>query len=154
MKSHRSIVLTLVVVIGMTALQVDRAQAQSRACVHLLVGAWYAAEMRVVSGAFHTDWSTGFPIGQTICQPLSGVGDGHAFTVEVLAIAGKTSQCQPRNVVRIAASKSSVTFQAWGTTLNVQCEEPISLNAERDEAARTVSPEGQEAAKALKEAGS
>ena len=121
------------------------AAAQSKACVSLLVGAGYAAEMRVVSGAFHTDWSGSFPIGKTVCQPLDGVGNGNKFSVEVHAILGKTQTCTPANIVRVASSTSSVTFQAWGTTLNVKCEEPDTANAERDAATMTVNPEGKKA---------
>jgi hypothetical protein len=127
------------------------ALAQSRACVQLLVGAGYAAEMRIVSDKFHTDWSSSFAIGSTVCQPLDGVGDGMKFSVEVKAILGKTVTCKPSDAVRVAASKSSVTFQAWGTTLNVKCEEPgISENADRDTAARTPSADGKKAEKSLK----
>lgn len=125
------------------------AAAQSAACVHLLVGAGYAAKMRVVAGSFHTDWSDSFAIGQTKCQSLSGVGDGIAFSVEVSAILGKTKTCTPSDITRVASSKSSVTFQAWGTTLDVKCQEPTTdANAERDAAARTVNPEGEKAEKA------
>lgn len=128
-----------------------RASAQSAACVHLLVGAGYAVKMRVISGTFHTDWSGSFAIGSTKCQPLDGVGDGQPFSVEVQAILGESKICTPRDIVRVAASKSSVTFQAWGTTLNVKCEEPsVGDNAEREAAARTPNAEGQKAAKSLK----
>jgi hypothetical protein len=128
------------------------AAAQSSACVSLLVGAGYAAKMRVVSGKFHTDWSGSFPIGKTMCQSLSGVGDGNPFSVEVSAILGQTKTCKPENITRVASSKSSVTFQAWGTTLSVKCEEPNGeANAERDAAARSVSPEGEKAEKSAEE---
>ncbi len=133
------------------ALSSAPASAQSAACVHLLVGAGYAAKMHVVSGTFHTDWSSSFPIGQTKCQPLDGVGDGQTFSVQVKADLGETQTCTPANIVRVAASKSSVTFQAWGTTLNVHCEEPSTVaNPEREVAARTPSAEGQKAAASLK----
>jgi hypothetical protein len=123
------------------------ASAQANACVSLLVGAGYAAEMRVVSGSFHTDWSGSFAIGKTKCQSLSGVGNGNKFSVEVSAILGKTKTCTPDNVVRVASSTSNVTYQAWGTTLSVKCEEPsLSENAERDAATMTVNPDGQKAA--------
>lgn len=128
----------------------SQASAQSAACVHLLVGAGYAAKMRVVAGKFHTDWSGSFAIGSTKCQSLDGVADGQAFSVEVSAVLGETKTCKPENVVRAAGSKSSVTFQAWGTTLSVKCEEPSAAdNAERDAAARTSNADGEKAAKSL-----
>jgi hypothetical protein len=100
------------------------ARAQSNACVHLLVGAGYAARMRVVAGSFHTDWSGSFPIGKTKCQSLEGIGDGIAFSVQVKAILGKTKTCEPSQIKRVAASPSSVTFGASGTTQDVHCREP------------------------------
>lgn len=123
------------------------ASAQSSACVHLLVGAGYAAEMRIVYGNLHTDWSSSFAIGSTKCQSLDAVPDGSTFTVEVHALAGETKKCTPENVTRSAASKSSVTFQAWGPTLGVKCQEPGSTeNAEMTQAAKTPNPEGAKAA--------
>lgn len=120
--------------------------AQSAACVHLLVGAGYAAEMRIVYGNLHTDWSSSFAIGSTKCQSLSAVPDGSTFTVEVHALAGETKKCTPENVVRSAASTSSVTFQAWGPTLGVKCQEPNATeSAEMTKAARTPNPDGEKA---------
>ncbi|QBB68968.1 hypothetical protein ELE36_00455 [Pseudolysobacter antarcticus] len=143
---RRSMLALLALLISSVAL-VNVASAQANACVSLLVGAGYAAEMRVVSGSFHTDWSSSFPIGKTVCQSLSGVGDGNKFSVEVHALAGKTKTCTPDNVTRVAASTSNVTYQAWGSTLSVKCEEAtVAANAERDAATMTVSPDGQKAA--------
>ncbi len=98
------------------------ASAADRACVSLLVGAGYAAEMRIVSGNFKTAWSSSFPIGKTVCQPLQGVPFGQDYTVEVKAILGETKSCAPS--VRQTQGPGSITFQAWGTTLNVHCEMP------------------------------
>jgi hypothetical protein len=124
------------------------ALAQSNACVHLLVGAGFAAKMRVTSGDFATEWSDSFPIGQTKCQSLKDVSDGKNFTVEVHALAGHTKKCSPENIKRVASSPSSVTFQTWGTTLNVKCQEPgTTENAEMTEASRTPNAQGAEAAK-------
>jgi hypothetical protein len=130
------------------------ALAQKQACVHLLAGAWYAAQMRVVSGSFHTDWSGGFAIGQTVCQDLSGVAPGQEFSVEVYAIAGNTVKCTP--ALKRADWPGSVTFLSWGTTLSHPCEMPSSAalasnGAEIHTAATTPSPQGEAAAKKLKE---
>jgi hypothetical protein len=97
------------------------------ACVSLLVGAGYAAEMRIVSGDFKTDWSGSFPIGKTKCQSLDGVPVGKKFTVEVHAILGKTESCTPS--ITHSEGEGSITFQAWGTTLNVHCEMPSTTAA-------------------------
>ena len=120
--------------------------AQSAACVHLLVGAGFAAKMRVVYGNLHTDWSDSFAIGSTKCQSLSAVPDGSAFTVEVHALAGEDKKCSPENIVRSSSSSSSVTFQTWGTTFCVKCQEPgATENAEMTKAARTPNPDGEKA---------
>lgn len=146
MLSHRLLAL-LVLAAGASFVSAP-ALAQSRACVHLLVGAGYAAQMRIVSGSFATQWSDSFPIGRTMCQSLNDVSDGKTFTVEVHAVLGQTKKCSPENVRRVAASTSSVTFQAWGTTLNVSCQEPTdSASDAMSEAARTPNPAGAEAAK-------
>lgn len=150
MFSRTRSVLAALVLLAANLWPASQAAAQSAACVQLLVGAGYAAKMRVVSGKFHTDWSGSFAIGSTKCQSLNGVGDGQPFSVEVSAVLGETKTCKPANIVRVAGSQSSVTFLAWGTTLNVKCEEPSAEeNAERDTAARTPNAEGEKAAKSL-----
>jgi hypothetical protein len=143
---HRLMSAAVLVIAGGLGFS-NSASAQSQACVSLLVGAGYAAEMRIVAGSFHTDWSNSFPIGKTVCQSLSGVGNGVPFSVEVHALAGKTKTCTPSNIPRVAASTSNVVFQAWGTTLNISCQEPSGeQNAEADAATMSVSPEGKKAA--------
>ncbi len=138
--------LAIVGLVGSVA--VTPAFAQSNACVHLLVGAGFAAKMRVTSGDFATEWSSSFAIGQTKCQSLKDVSDGKNFTVEVHALAGETKKCSPENIKRVASSPSSVTFQTWGTTFGVKCQEPGTTdNAEMTEASRTPNPKGAEAAK-------
>ncbi|MEO7935955.1 MAG: hypothetical protein ABIR27_06830 [Dokdonella sp.] len=128
------------------------AAAQANACVSLLVGAGYAAKMRVVSGSFHTDWSDSFAIGKTKCQPLAGVGNGKPFSVEVSAVLGKTKTCTPDNVIRVEESTSNVVYQAWGSTLSVKCEEPsATANAERDAATMSVNADGKKAAEPSKQ---
>jgi len=98
------------------------AHADDKACVSLLVGAGYAAKMRIVSGSFKTDWSSSFPIGKTICKSLTGVPLSQSYTVEVQAIAGQTKSCTPS--IKHSVGPESITFQAWGTTGNVQCKMP------------------------------
>lgn len=138
--------LALVGLLGSVA--ATPAFAQANACVHLLVGAGFAAKMRITSGDFATEWSSSFAIGQTKCQSLKDVSDGKNFTVEVHALAGHTKKCSPENIKRVASSPSSVTFQTWGTTLSVKCQEPgATENAEMTEASRTPNAEGAAAAK-------
>lgn len=125
----------------------NHANAQANACVSLLVGAGYAAEMRIVAGSFSTDWSSSFAIGQTKCQSLNGVGNGIPFSVEVHAILGKTKTCAPSNIARVTSSTSNVVFQAWGTTLDIKCQEPtVSANAEAEAASMSVNAQGKQAA--------
>ena len=146
MLSFRLFGVVLAAAVGATA--AAPAMAQSNACVHLLVGAGFAAKMRIVSGDFATQWSDSFAIGQTKCQSLKDVSDGKNFTVEVPALAGETKKCSPENIKRVASSPSSVTFQTWGTTFGVKCQEPgTTENAEMSEAARTPNAKGAEAAK-------
>ena len=99
----------------------------TEACVSLLVGAGYAAEMRIKSGDFKTDWSSSFPIGKTKCQSLSGVPVGGTYTVEIKAILGKTKNCSP-SIVH-SEGQGSITFQAWGTTLSPKCQMPSGLRS-------------------------
>ena len=96
--------------------------AAEKACVSLLAGAGYAAKMQIVSGNFKTDWSGSFPIGKTQCQSLKGVPIGQEYTVKVKAILGETKNCTPS--IKQAEGSGSITFQAWGTTLNVTCKMP------------------------------
>lgn len=117
-----------------------RTYAAEDACVSLLVGAGYAAEMRIVSGDFKTDWSKSFPIGKTRCQSLDGVPVGKKFTVEVHAILGETKSCTPS--ITHSEGEGSITFQAWGTTLNVHCEMPSTTAAYLMESGEE--PEGEE----------
>ncbi len=147
MRNIRRTMLALIALLISSVALVNVASAQANACVSLLVGAGYAAQMRITSEGRGTEWSHSFPIGRTVCQSLASVADGKQFSVEVHAILGKTETCRPSNVTRVAASRSNVTYQAWGTTGNVQCEEPsLAANTERDAATMTVSPEGQKAA--------
>lgn len=104
-----------------------QAQAADSACVSLLVGAGYAAKMRIESGDFKTDWSKSFPIGKTVCQSLDGVPVGSPFTVQVQAVMGKTKACTPN--ITHSTGAGSITFQAWGTTLNVKCTMPTVATA-------------------------
>jgi hypothetical protein len=123
-------------------------QAAEEACVSLLVGAGYAAKMRIKSGDFKTDWSGSFPIGKTKCQSLNGVPVGNKFTVEVHAILGESKDCSPS--ITHSQGEGSITFQAWGTTLNVKCEMPKSDAAVLSEGGHEANPDGIKAMKDLK----
>jgi hypothetical protein len=96
--------------------------AQNQACVFLKPGAGYAAEMRVVSAGWQTEWSGSFAIGGTKCQPLANLSAGTAYTVEVKAILGQTKSCTPQ-VPYNPQYTGNITYFASGTTLNVKCEQ-------------------------------
>ncbi len=114
-------------IVGLLMLPARVAFAQQEACVSLLVGAGYAAWMRVVSGEYASTWSDLFNIGQTRCKSLDAIGDGQPFTVQLSALLGSSQvPCQPDNIPHVSSSTSSVTFQAWGTTLNIKCHMPSS----------------------------
>ncbi len=100
------------------------AAAQGSACVNLLVGAGYAAKIRVVWNGGSTDWSGSFPIGKSKCIGLSGVPTGATFSTELKAILGKTITCTPSDVVYNPSVPENVVYNAWGTTLSPKCEEP------------------------------
>jgi hypothetical protein len=119
----------------------------TEACVSLLVGAGYAAEMRIKSGDFKTDWSSSFPIGKTKCQSLSGVPIGGTYTVEVKAILGKTKNCSP-SIVH-SEGQGSITFQAWGTTLSPKCQMPTSDANFIQDSSHEANEDGVKAAKSL-----
>jgi hypothetical protein len=147
MKSKHSLA-SLLLLIGLVIVSSSRPVfAQSSACVNLLVGAGYAAYVEVVWQGGSTGWSSSFPIGKTKCQPLSGVPVGTAYTVKVAAMAGKTVDCSPKDIVKTASGNNPV-FNAWGQTLNVHCEMPgnEASMSEMDKAS-TPSAEGKAAAK-------
>lgn len=123
--------------------------AATDACVSLLVGAGYAAKMRVKSGKFKTDWSSSFAIGKTKCQSLEGVPIGGTYTVEIKAILGKSKDCSP-SIVH-SEGQGSITFQAWGTTLSPKCKMPETDAKHLDEASHEVNPDGVEAIKSMDE---
>lgn len=150
--SGKACSIVAVLLLGAFASAVPAA-AQSQACVSLLVGAGYAAEMNVTWSGGSTGWSSSFPIGQTKCQSLEGVPTGTQYTVKVYAILGKTQNCSP-SLTKVSGGPNAV-FQAWGTTLNVKCEMPGSSEAQKDSAAiekasKTPSPAGAAAAKKAK----
>ena len=109
------------------------ARAQSQACVYLQPGAGYAAWMQVISGGFESAWSDLFSIGQYRCVSLAPIADGAEFTVRISALLGSSRvPCTP-SLRRNASFTGNVTFNAWGTTLNVQCAMPGSVGAQADE---------------------
>lgn len=141
MKSFKMVFVGLCLLPGM-------AWSATEACVSLLVGAGYAAEMRIKSGDFKTDWSSSFPIGKTKCQSLSGVPIGGTYTVEIKAILGKTKNCSP-SIVH-SEGQGSITFQAWGTTLSPKCQMPSANANFLQDSNHEVNEDGLKAAKALK----
>jgi len=113
-------------VAGLCLLTAQPALAQSAACVNLLAGAGYAAWMGVHFGdSFY--WSPSFPIGQTQCVklPVSGMVNGAPYTVVVSAVLGSSKVlCTPDPSPWSSSNTNSVSYNAWGTTLNVKCQMP------------------------------
>jgi hypothetical protein len=97
-------------------------EAQQSACVFLKPGAGYAAEMRVTSAGWQTNWSGSFAIGGTKCQPLMNLAPGASYTVEVKAIMGETKSCSPQ-VPYNPDYTGNITYFASGSTLSVKCEQ-------------------------------
>jgi len=120
--------------------------AAENACVSLLVGAGYAAHMRIKSGDFRTGWSGSFAIGKTKCKSLKGVPVGNEYTVEVKAILGKSKNCSPSMIH--TAGGGSKTWQAWGTSLSVKCKMP-STDEVAIESGYEANKDGIKAAKSL-----
>jgi hypothetical protein len=108
------------------------AAAQSEACVHLQVGSGYAATMTVTFQNATIGPSGSFAIGQTVCLPLTAVGNGVPFSVQVHAIAGDTVTCVPSDIPRSAALPIGITYNASGTTLNVHCDAPTGATLEEE----------------------
>ncbi len=106
------------------------AAAQQEACVFLQAGAGYAATMSVTFAGATIGPSGTFDVGQTRCLPLTAVGDGVPFSVQVHAILGQTGTCTPSDITRNAGSNVNVTYFATGTTLNVHCFMPSGPQAE------------------------
>ncbi len=128
------------------------ARAQSAACVYLQPGAGYAAWMQVVSGSFESAWSDLFSIGQYRCIALAPIADGAEFTVRISALLGSSKvPCTP-SLRRNSAFTGNVTYNAWGTTLNVRCVMPGSVVDEVDESPQPTE-EGLKAAAQVKALG-
>ena len=137
------------------------AMAQSAACVNLLVGAGYAAWMGVKFGD-SIYWSSSFPIGQNRCVqlPVKGMVDGAPYSVVVSAVLGSSKvPCTPDPSPYSSSNRSSVVYNAWGTTLNVHCEMPgagnMAADAAKPDADAMVKPseEGMKALEAWKAEG-
>jgi hypothetical protein len=141
--------------VGVGALAAQPAAAQSKACVSLLAGAGYAAWMAVKFGdSFY--WSSSFPIGQTRCidLPVSGMVDGAPYSVVVSAVLGSSKvACTPPPSPYSSSNTNSLSYLAWGTTLNVKCEMPGSEIGATTDIGATPSKEGLEALESWKKAG-
>jgi len=112
--------------VGLGTLAAQPCEAQTRACVNLLVGAGYAAWMAVKFGdSFY--WSPSFAIGQTQCigLPVSGMVNGAPYSVVVSAVLGASKvPCTPAPSPYSSSDTNAVVYNAWGTTLNVSCQMP------------------------------
>ena len=129
MRLNSRFVSTITIVIFCAVALAPAMVAQTQACVSLLVGAGYAAQMQVCQGTpgglnLCQSWTGTFPIGQTRCQPLV-MAVGQSFYVNNHAWWGDTVVCSPAPQTRSDFS-GSVTFQAWGTTLSPKCQMPAS----------------------------
>ena len=64
-----------------------------------------------------------FAIGQTLCLPLTAVGDGVPFQrAGACDLGGIPVTCVPSDIPRSAALPIGITYNASGTTLNVHCD--------------------------------
>lgn len=113
--------------LGLAALATP-AEAQQQACVNLLVGGGYAAKMTIIvgDGAYQREWSSTFPIGQSMCQDLKGTGltAGQRYSVKVWAMLGKEKVCTPSDLKYDPDVTNKTVYNAWGTTLDIKCEMP------------------------------
>ena len=139
---------------GLCLLSAQPSFSQSSACVNLLAGAGYSAWMAVHFGDSYY-WSSSFPIGQSRCValPVSGMVNGAPYTVVVSAALGSSKvACTPSPSSYSSNDTNSVTYNAWGTSLNVKCQMP-SANLEFSEVPVTPSKEGSDALDSWKKEG-
>ena len=123
-KTCFSVVLSVsICVLGFAAFAAPAA-AQEQACVNLLVGGGYAAKMRINAGYYQTEWSSTFPIGQSMCQDLKGLAPGQPYSVEVWAMWGSQKICTPSHLKYDPNAPNKTVYNAWGTTLDIKCEMP------------------------------
>lgn len=119
-----AVFVKIVGVCAVLGLLAPAAWAQSNACVYNQPGGGYVAKMRIVSGAFKTDWSSGFPIGKSACQSLEQIPNGQAYKVEVHAVAGKTVTCEPTQT-RSTSFTGNIVYHCGGTTfIHTWCQQP------------------------------
>lgn len=141
--------------VGLGTLVAQPCEAQTAACVNLLVGAGYAAWMAVKFGdSFY--WSPSFAIGQTQCiqLPVSGMVNGAPYSVVVSAVLGSSKvPCTPPPSPYSSSDTNTVSYNAWGTTLNVTCQMPGGRNAVAADAGAMASKEGLEALEKWKKEG-
>ncbi|MGB7045484.1 MAG: hypothetical protein WBD65_11435 [Methylocella sp.] len=101
-------------------------------------------------------WSPSFAIGQTQCikLPVSGMVNGAPYTVVVSAVLGSSKVlCTPPPSPYSSSDTNTVSYNAWGTTLNVKCQMPGGGAAAAGAAAITPSKEGLEALEKWKKEG-
>jgi len=98
----------------------------TKACVRINVGAGFSGWMRIRYSTINSDWSPIFNIGHTECMIMDNTQIGLPFRVEFEAFAGEHKYCTPEGMIFDKNSHNYV-FEAWGTTLNVKCQEPSLL---------------------------
>ncbi|HYK04670.1 MAG TPA: hypothetical protein VE974_23155 [Thermoanaerobaculia bacterium] len=99
------------------------ALAQSKACVYMAPGVWYAGMIRGSSPSW-TDgtWQGQYELGKFGCVELSRVPDGEEFTIHIRPLApfgAKDGACP--KVKRLASSGPPVLFFATGTIFEPRC---------------------------------
>ena len=141
--------------VGLCVMVAQPCIAQTAACVNLLVGAGYAAWMGVKFGD-SIYWSPSFAIGQNQCVklPVSGMVNGAPYSVVVSAVLGSSKvPCTPTPSPYSSNDRNSVSYNAWGTTLNVTCQMPGLGEMGAAEAPITPSKEGLESLEKWKKEG-
>src|SRR5208282_1744949 len=115
--------------VGLCMLMAQPCFAQQAACVNLLWGSGYAAWMGVRLGDSYY-WSSGaaYPVGEYRCVrlPVPGMVDGAPYSVVVSAALGRSKvPCSPEPARYHSNDSNSVSYNAWGTTLDVKCQMPL-----------------------------
>lgn len=116
----KQLILASVVLALLTAFP---ALAQSKACVYMAPGVWYAGMIRGSSPSW-TDgtWQGQYNLGQFGCVALSSVPDGEEFTIHIrpIGLGAKDGACP--KVKRLASSGPPILFFATGSIFKPKCE--------------------------------
>jgi len=104
--------------------------AQEKVCVNLLVGAGYAAKLKVWVNWKLVKETGSFAIGQQKCITLSelapagtSITPGTRIVTSIQAYLGQEKACTPAPFYYDPKRVDNVIYNAWGTTLNVKCSQ-------------------------------